>query len=105
MALNLMYHSKLGPRLVSHHALSKTLVAMSAHEGRSFDKPLSVHKIPDFVQTYGIDMGDVLKPLGGFTDFNDFFVSELNRRSALRYYLPSPSPSRLPNSTVDIYTP
>ena len=53
LALHLVHESGLGSALMSSEDLTKTLAAMSAQEGKAFDKPVSRHKIHDFVKVRG----------------------------------------------------
>lgn len=45
--------------------------------GRRMNRPSSVDKIQDFVDSLGIDMSESKKAVSEFTSFNDFFYREL----------------------------
>ena len=45
--------------------------------GKKMDSPESKAKIPDFIESLQIDMGEVLLPAHEFPTFNDFFIRQL----------------------------
>lgn len=77
-ALNLMYRSSLGSRLVNTTAVRRVLAKLSASEGRTMDSPASAARIAGFIAEHKINMAEAkLESPSDYPTFNAFFTREL----------------------------
>lgn len=55
----------------------KLLRSLSFKQGRKYDDPASIREIRTFVNFHQLDMTEVLRPMGDFKNFNEFFYRAL----------------------------
>lgn len=72
--LQWLYHEPLG-QLALQAVVKRKFV--SAWYGRQMDAPASKSKIPGFIKSLNIDMGEATKSIKEFENFNDFFIRTL----------------------------
>src|SRR5687767_2322432 len=72
--LNTLYEGRLA-RLLTNQILSRRLP--SSLYGWLQRRPATRHKIPDFVQTLGVDPAEAELPLEEYRSLNDFFTRRL----------------------------
>ena len=72
--LRWLYHHPFG-KLALHSIVKRKF--LSQWYGNRIDTPDSARRIPEFIQSLGIDMDEALLPQEAFKTFNDFFIREL----------------------------
>ena len=72
--LKWLYYNPIG-KLALHSVVKNKF--LTAWYGRKMDKPVSKAKIPEFIDSLKIDMNEVIRPVGDFSTFNDFFIRQL----------------------------
>ncbi len=76
-AMRCMYQSKVGAGLRSMSYATKMLQKTSEAHGREFDSPESHKKIESFIETFSLDVNEILLPLEEYKTFNEFFYRKL----------------------------
>jgi len=79
IGMHLLFYGKEQVKLLEHqHKLEAVLKEQSLKEGRIYDSPESVHSIPSFIQTYKINVDELLEPdISKYKNFNEFFSRKL----------------------------
>lgn len=78
-ALRFLYGKSLFSRLLGHPLafLVARIPFISACYGWWQRLPLTKRKVAPFIEKYGVDSKEFLKPVGAFTSFDDFFIRKL----------------------------
>ncbi|KAK3685754.1 phosphatidylserine decarboxylase-domain-containing protein [Podospora appendiculata] len=76
--------------------IRKLLKSLSVKQGKKFDDPASKAEIQKFIEFHGLDMSEVLLPIGEFKNFNEFFYRALK---------PGARPCSAPNNPRIVVSP
>ncbi|PNY27927.1 Phosphatidylserine decarboxylase proenzyme 2 [Tolypocladium capitatum] len=95
LGIRLLYKG-LKSRDMENKRIRKMLKNLSIKQGRKFDDAASKDEIEKFIEFHGLDMSEVLLPIDGFKNFNEFFYRALK---------PDARPCSAPNKAKIIVSP
>ncbi|KAL0090994.1 phosphatidylserine decarboxylase-domain-containing protein [Phycomyces blakesleeanus] len=75
IGMHMLFAGYYQGKLVETETMKKLFLIETIRQGAYFTDPKSVSQIPSFVEHYGINMNDYVKPaLDSYSNFNDFFT-------------------------------
>jgi len=78
LGMHLLFYGKEQVKLLGNARVEEVLKDQSVKEGAIYDNPESVKNIPSFVETYSIQLDELLLPdISSYKTFNEFFYRKL----------------------------
>ncbi|KAJ3503090.1 hypothetical protein NLJ89_g8589 [Agrocybe chaxingu] len=78
LGMHLLFYGKEEIKVLGNRRVEELLREQSIKQGKIYDDPKSVHSIPSFVETYSIQLDELLEPdVGKYGCFNEFFFRKL----------------------------
>jgi len=78
IGMHLLFYGKEQVKFLEYKTVEQLLHEQSIKEGKLYDSPDSVASIPSFIQTYSIQLSELLYPdISSYKTFNEFFYRKL----------------------------
>ncbi|KAF7798967.1 hypothetical protein EIP86_010196 [Pleurotus ostreatoroseus] len=78
LGMHLLFYGGTQVKVLHNQTVESVLKDLSIHQGKIYDSPESVKNIPSFIETYKIQVDELLEPdITKYKTFNDFFYRRL----------------------------
>ncbi|KAI0698236.1 phosphatidylserine decarboxylase-domain-containing protein [Cytidiella melzeri] len=78
LGMHLLYYGGTQIKMLHNQSVEAVLKDLSIRQGKHYDAPESVSNIPSFIDTYAVQLDDLLEPdIKKYRTFNEFFYRKL----------------------------